>query len=261
MNSLDPSFDLIALADELKRARRHPDLEKAIRRAFDVASAYQDLSEAEMALNLLSRLTTESSKNDSINDSDLTTIAGGLTTTAIVHYARATDTKPIQRKKWFGIDKLNSTDKVMHKEIMALRDKEVAHYGTGRFVDGEINIIETLTLCPTNHTNPIEFLSSRANNKSKFTSQFLLLLVNVREIAMEAISNRSMELINVLNEVLPVDSDTANFLWSRPLTDARLLYARANEDTDFQDFAHGRVFSKPAIIAVPGLQKWDRKGL
>ena len=154
-------YDLSRLWAALQLDGSNPQLAGAIRQAVDVSSAHRDLEEALLAVRLLRRLTSVDDETP-IDDADLTTIVGSLLTSAIITYARATDTPPIDRRAWFGTSKLPKPLRPDHAEVMRLRDKEVAHFGRGQVVDGAPMLQETLVLRPFDKDHPIGHLSNRA---------------------------------------------------------------------------------------------------
>lgn len=112
-------YNLSELATVLSADGQHPDLVEAIERAAAVSSAHRDLREALLGLNLLRRL-THAGDETPLSDDDMTTIVGSLMTNAIILYARATDTKPIARRKWFGEGKLPTDVRAVHRELLSL---------------------------------------------------------------------------------------------------------------------------------------------
>jgi hypothetical protein len=218
---------------------------------MDVSSAHRDLDEALLAVRLLRRLTS-GSDGTAIADADLTTIVGSLMTTAIVLYARATDTAPIDRKPWFGVSKLPQPLRAVHREMMHLRNKEVAHFGKGQPVDGAPLLVEALVLRPFDREHPIGHLSSRAHNRAALAERAERLIARVLEIATRAVDERHTEAFRALSALAEVRDPVMAELRDLPLTEPRLL--AAEEWSQRQEAGPGtaRNYSRTAVVEVHG---------
>lgn len=217
-------FNLSQLLISLERDETHPELVEAIRRATDVSSAHRDLDEALLSLRLLRKL-TRADDETAVADDDMTTIVGSLMTAAIIYYARATDTSPIARRPWFGESKLPQKQRLVHRELMRLRDKEIAHFGKGHPVDGLPLFEEALVLRPFDRSHPIAYLSSRMHNRAALARRAEELVEVVVALAEAAASARHTELHNLLSALVKDSDHMMVRLREMPLTDPRLLAA------------------------------------
>ncbi|CAM3236649.1 hypothetical protein SPAN111604_12435 [Sphingomonas antarctica] len=242
-------YDLSALGVWLEEQGSRPDLVQAIRRAADVSSAHRDLDEALLALRLLRRLTSGSDETP-LDDADLTTIVGSLMTTAIILYARATDTPPIDRRPWFGISKLPQSLRDVHREVMRLRNKEVAHFGKGEPVDGAPLLAEAMVLRPFDKDHPIGHLSSRAHNRAALAKRAEKLVERVLEIATRSVSDRHTEVFTALTQLAQNHDPIMTHLRGLPLTEPRLLAAEAHSQEGVTSSNSARNFSRVAVVEI-----------
>jgi len=214
-------FDLTALMVHLECEGEHLELVDAIRRAADVSSAHKDLDEALMAIRLLRRLTS-AGDDTPIDDGDLTTIVGSLMTSAIILYARATDTKPIDRRPWFGIGKLAAELRPVHSELMRLRNKEIAHFGRGQPVDGEPLLVEALVFRPFDPIHPRAPLPRRAHTGAALARRADALVAGVLEMSLDAAGARQTGVFRILFELPRLKDPVIARLRDMPLVDAQL---------------------------------------
>jgi hypothetical protein len=190
----DFRYDLAAALPAIKQTNRHQELVDTIERTISTGSAHQDLSQAREALLLLRRLTKDEDFASRFGEGDVSTIAGGLFSRAVILYARATDTKPIDRRKWFGDGKLSAKERVTHKTAMLLRDRAIAHFGHGRdAIDGGL-VAEALVMRQVDHRVHIAFYSSRSENRATFARELLGLVERVLELAYDATQARYADL-------------------------------------------------------------------
>ncbi|MES2096769.1 MAG: hypothetical protein V4459_08395 [Pseudomonadota bacterium] len=242
-------YDLTALMASLDAQGEHPDLVEAIRRAADLSSAHRDLDEALEAIRLLRRLTS-GFDDTALDDSDLTTIVGSLMTSAIILYARSTDTTPIDRRQWFGEAKLPPSLRPVHRELMRLRNKEVAHFGKGQSVDGAPLLSEALVLRPFDSNYPIGHLSSRAHNRAALARRAEKLLEAVLELALAAVNERHTEVFALLRSLAEARDPVMALLRSMPLTDPRLVAAETSTQTAGARPGAARNFSRVAVVEI-----------
>lgn len=244
-----PVYDLSRLMRALEADGSHLELAAAIRRALDVSSAHRDLQEAELAVRLLRRLT--SGQDDTpLADADLTTIVGALLTNAIVLYARATDTAPIDRRPWFGVSKLPEPLRPVHAEVMRLRNKEVAHFGRGQVVDGAPMLDETIVLRPFDTVHPIGHLSSRAHNRAGLVRRAGRLIEAVLGLATDAVNRRHTEVFRAIAALAEAGDPVMVRLRSMPLVDERLLAVEAGTQVVPESPGHARGFSRVAVVEI-----------
>jgi hypothetical protein len=244
-----PVYDLSALMAELDAAGAQPDLVAAIRRANDVSSAHRDIDEALLAFRLLRRLTSSRDETP-LDDADLTTIVGSLMTSAIVLYARATETKPIGRRKWFGVEKLSPDLQAVHHELMHLRNKEVAHFGKGEIIDGAPLLAEALVLRPHSASHPIGYLTSRAQNRAELVRRAENLVTTVLALSIEAVNARYTEVHTILRTLAEMGDPTLRLLRAYTLADPRLLAAEAATQRDEEPSTEARTFRGVAIVEI-----------
>lgn len=124
------AINLISFAAELERLGIEPDLVVAIERAASAGSAHQDLCAARDAIVKLQTMLSVDSRTKSIDD-DRGVVGGALLAHAVILYSRSTDTKPIDRRKWFGTSKFTKQEIDWHKEVISYRDTVLAHFGRG----------------------------------------------------------------------------------------------------------------------------------
>lgn len=244
-----PVYDLTALMARLDDVGAQPELSAAIRRANDVSSAHRDIDEALLALRLLRRLTSVRDQTP-LEDADLTTIVGSLMTSAIVLYARATGTKPIGRRPWFGIERLSEELQPVHRELMHLRNKEVAHFGKGEIVDGSPLLAEALVLRPHSASHPIGYLTSRAHNRAELVRRAERLVAAVLALSIDAVNARYAEVHAILRKLAEARDPVLGWLRGLPLAEPRLLSAEASTQRDERPSTEARTFRGVAIVEV-----------
>lgn len=117
------AIDLTSALSDLEAAN-DTELVKAIRKYHAVASVLVDINEVKASLAEL--------KQAEAGSSNLSPhVAGALLVHAIVTYARASHSKPISRWMADATSAFNDDEKAMHRKIVALRDKCIAHFGFG----------------------------------------------------------------------------------------------------------------------------------
>lgn len=132
MSSRDPTFNLTALADRLFREKRLPQLAHAIQRARDLYSLATDLKHALESLDAIDAL------GDVASDDFRGVITqSALMNNALVLYARATKTTSKERRGFDLATRFSAKQKVVHQELCDLRDRAIAHFGSGGSYRGE----------------------------------------------------------------------------------------------------------------------------
>lgn len=243
------AFDLTALKLTLEAEQTHPDLVEAIQRAADVSSAHRDLHEALLSLRLLRRL-THAGDDTPIEDNDMTTIVGSLMTTAIILYARATDTTPIGRRRWFGIAKLPFKLRPVHREIMLLRDKEIAHFGKGQPIDGSALLEEALVFRSFDSNHPLGYLSSRMHNRATLARRAANLVETVLALSVTAVSERQTEVHRLLTTLAGAKDPVMARLSHMPLINPRLLAIEASTQRNSATRDSVGDFSGTAVVEI-----------
>lgn len=242
-------YNLSELATVLSADGQHPDLVEAIERAAAVSSAHRDLREALLGLNLLRRL-THAGDETPLSDDDMTTIVGSLMTNAIILYARATDTKPIARRKWFGEGKLPTDLRAVHRELMQLRDKEIAHFGKGEPVDGAPLLEEALVLRPSDRDHQLGFLSSRMHNRAALARRAEYLVEMVLALCEETVSKRHTDIHRLLSKLAEAKDPVMAKLGTMPLSNPRLLAAEASSQRNPAPCESVGNFSGTAVVEI-----------
>lgn len=218
------TYDLEGLALNLREAGKHSELTESIQRCADVGSAHQDIGQVIESLEALSVLTGANPEVE-LPSNLLGTVAGSLMVSAIIFYARATDTDPIkgERRKWFGDGKLDTNSRETHREVLALRNKQIAHFGRGIAVDGEAMIEETTVFRPGDPEHLIGFVAARAHNKAAFSSRFVALAITVRELAEQAASKAFIRTRAALITALAEDPSLTDLIKTYPVKNQRLI--------------------------------------
>jgi hypothetical protein len=214
-----PAYDLSALGKRLARERKHGELVAAIEKAASAASAFQDLAQAADNLRLLNRIVANDEWKAPFSNDEAGSIAGSLFDSSIILYARATDTAPVGRLRWFGADKLRENHKDVHKQVMWIRNKELAHFGSGALVDGTPMVTEALALVEFEDHAAVMFRASRTRNRDGFAQRFAGLVDVVSAMAREAGGRRMAEVIESWNKSVADDQSILALLASTPLPD------------------------------------------
>ncbi|QJU58379.1 hypothetical protein HL653_11885 [Sphingomonas sp. AP4-R1] len=201
----DFEYDLSAALPALRDRGGQQELITAIERALWVASAHQDLSDAGDALQLLGSL-TKSDGHGGLTGAERSTAVGCLFAQAIILYARATETKPIEREQWFGREKLKGDDRGLHAETMELRNHALAHFGkAAEMADGSL-VSEALVMRKASEGIGITFYSARAQNRAQFARRLIGLVEQVRSLAYDATQARYAALGTALAAASKVDA-------------------------------------------------------
>lgn len=218
-------IDLAALARSLERKREHPELVKKIKQTISVASAHQDLRMAKDALTELRALTGEGRKGD-VPAERRGTIGGALFAHAILLYTRATETKPIDRWKWFGRDMLTEGQRHWHKQIMDYRDKVLAHFGHGLAQSGGPEVRIALVMRePVRGDSTVEvaFLESRANTRASLSAKLDILLDVTIDLARRGFDTRLGEMHHELHTATQKNELLGSLAQAHPFDRASFL--------------------------------------
>jgi hypothetical protein len=248
-NISEIAFDLTKVADELSRSGKYKDLVIAFRRASSTASAYQDLQIATESLQLLRRLTIsdESSANFSIDETGV--LAGSLFNNAIILYARATETKPIGRQKWFGIEKVPTAHRLTHKTVMLIRNKELAHFGTGMPVDGTPMLEEALVMVDHGHTISIGFRANRSHNRGQFAADFSSLAEIITEVARQTTVTQIEVAQQILGPLVGRDISLNSLIQQYPLADD--LRSGAHSTAKLEPGVSSETYAQTIAVKIP----------
>lgn len=134
MTTDDSTFNLTAFADYLFLERQRLPLADKIRRARDLHSLTADL---EMALESLDALENLLTAQVETNDFNKAITQSALLNNALVLYVRATKTTSQERRGFDLNSRFSEEEKIVHKELIDLRDKAIAHFGSGGQYRGE----------------------------------------------------------------------------------------------------------------------------
>jgi hypothetical protein len=139
-----PTFNLTALSDRLFDEKRMLPLAGKIRHARDLASIHTDLIMAIESLDALDQLFSEPPSDDFSRQ--ITEFS--LLINAVLLYARATKTTSKERVQFDILAKLTDAEKIVHQELVDLRDEAIAHFGSGGSYLGMWHV-ETVILQPS----------------------------------------------------------------------------------------------------------------
>lgn len=130
----DSTFNLTALSERLLKERRLKPLAGKIRRAQELASLHADLM---MASECIDALDASLAATPGEDDMTRSITEASLLSNAVVLYARATKTKSKERNDCDLRGKFSPEQKIVHRELCDLRDKAIAHFGSGGSYVGE----------------------------------------------------------------------------------------------------------------------------
>jgi len=130
----DSTFNLTALADRLFAEGRLLALADKIRRARELHSLSADLAIALESLDALDTLLLAPTATD---DFEKIITESALLNNALVLYARATKTTSQERGGFDLRSRFSEEEGVAHKELYDLRDRAIAHFGSGGSYRGE----------------------------------------------------------------------------------------------------------------------------
>lgn len=128
----DNTFDLTALSQRLFTEDRLKPLAGMINRAQDLASMRADLEIALESLDTLAALFAAPQSDDL--STSVTEYA--LLSNAVLLYARATKTTSVERRSFDLSSRFSEQEKIMHQELVDLRDGAIAHFGSGGSYQG-----------------------------------------------------------------------------------------------------------------------------
>jgi hypothetical protein len=129
-----PTFNLSALADRLMRDRRMLPLANKIRRARDLHSLSTDLV---MALESLDALDVQLAVGTDPDSHQKLITESALLNNALLLYVRATKTESEERGGFDLRSRFSEEERLIHKELCDLRDRAIAHFGSGGTYQGE----------------------------------------------------------------------------------------------------------------------------
>ena len=128
----DNTFDLTALSQRLFTEDRLKPLAGMINRAQDLASMRTDLEIALESLDTLAAIFAAPQSDDL--STSVTEYA--LLSNAVLLYARATKTTSVERRSFDLSSRFSEQEKIVHQELVDLRDGAIAHFGSGGSYQG-----------------------------------------------------------------------------------------------------------------------------
>ena len=216
----EPIYDLQRLAKFLEAENRYPELTKAIRLAYTVASASTDLLRVKRNLELIIRLQTSGGMPPSLAADDGGNVIEALFVASVIVYSRATVTTPIARRSWWGPDKLPKDLRRTHDTVILLRDKEIAHFGKGSDVVGEPLLLEFLYFSPGDRS-PINFRANNWSTRPELIYEMVALVAHVRRDAEKRMRVQFESVAKNLAEVRALDSKIVSLVRNFVINDPR----------------------------------------
>lgn len=210
--------DLSAVASQLERANIHRKLAGIIRVAQTLGSAEQDLEDAAARLRHL--IDNYTDKPGPITP-EKAMVTGALFSHAVILYARATVTTPIERGRWWGIELIPPALHATHNDVMTLRNEAIAHFGTGAALPDGPLIREGVLRHVGNERVRYVFRSGRAQHQVGFDQRFL-------DLAMATIAELQPKATEAFDAI---DEELAHALESDPNL-RPILVACTREPTD-----------------------------
>lgn len=183
-------YDLSVLTRKLKHKGKYKKVCGLIDRMRSIGSCLADIRVARSAIQLLINEFVDVPEEETRQRDSDALLGGGLFTQAVIFYARATDTSSNSRRPSGISGKLPEDLVLMHKEVMALRNDAMAHFGDagdGWSSDATVMIIE-----PEHFS--LRTPSFRTNYRGDFSKRFLVLLDSAAELAGEIERERTSEL-------------------------------------------------------------------
>lgn len=200
----DLTFDLEQLAAHLKRDSLHEKLWKSIRRAHTVSSVATDLLKTSRSLSLIRRLQATGGMPDAFTNEEGGSLIEALFISSVIVYARATVSTPIDRQPWWSAKKLDPELRVIHDNVIRLRNKEFAHFGKGTQIGGEPLLKEVLYLAP-GRDSPVSFWSSSWATRPEFVFDMIRLVGAVHDEAREKMEASFRSVLAELKHILSSD--------------------------------------------------------
>lgn len=219
--------DMLAYAAYLESSTRHPKLLRLIRLAVSVASAAQDLDAAQAALQLLRDKSGVLLPRGERSDRQEAALLSALVTHAVILYARATETETTDRLRWFGRSSLPVEMRQHHIDVMAVRDRVIAHFGKGAGSPDGAAVFDAFVLNVEEggRTHHLSYHDNRAITNSRLLSKLQTLVDWAHEAVHVAFAARDRELNVELKRVATFDNGVARLFNDFPF-DAEAFYGR-----------------------------------
>ncbi len=203
--NMPDSYDLTALSERLFAEGRLQPLAGKIQRAQDLASLHADLIMASECLDALEVLMAQSAADDDFAK-NITGVS--LLSNAVILYARATKTESDERRGFDLRSRFSPEEKVVHQELCDLRDKAIAHFGSGGSYTGEWKV-ERVVLDVTDAADARVAVATRRKTVDKklagrARAQIEVARAFIRELSGEQINDVTEELNKVAAEDIEV---------------------------------------------------------
>lgn len=201
------SYDLTALSERLFAEGRLQSLAGKIQRAQDLASLHADLVMALECLDALDALLARPSAED---DFAKNITEASLLSNAVVLYARATKTTSEERRGFDLRDRFSAEQKVVHQELTDLRDKAIAHFGSGGSYMGEWKV-ERVVLDATDPQDVRVAVATRRKTVDRSLAERARQQIEVACALIRGLSELQINEVTVeLNKVATEDIDLIN---------------------------------------------------
>lgn len=202
----DSTFNLTALSDRLLKERRLKPLAGKIRRLQEIASMHADLMMARECLDAL-----DASLDGPFEDTDMHTsiIEASLLSNAVVLYARATKTTSDERRPHDLRAKFSPEEKIVHRELCDLRDKAIAHFGSGGSYSGEWKV-ELVILDITDEGGRVGVATRRKTVDKKLVRRARAQIEVARGLLARISAQKNKEVTDELNRLTEEDAGSIN---------------------------------------------------
>ncbi|WP_290937489.1 hypothetical protein [Hyphomonas sp.] len=192
------SFNLTALSDRLFAEKRLLSLAGKIRRAQHLGSMHADLVMAAESLDALEELYSQSPSDDFSRQ--ITEFA--LLSNALLLYARATKTTSKERGSFDLLSRFSADEKVVHQELVDLRDHAIAHFGSGGSYQG-LWQAETVILQTTDEGGRVGVPTRRATRDRQLAARARKQVETARALIFEITQQKNDDVTDELNSMTP----------------------------------------------------------
>lgn len=189
------------------------------------------------------------SRSDDVAKSD-GLISGSLLAHAVILYARATETEPIDRWRWFNRRLLSNDQRTWHDEVMRYRDKALAHFGLDPDLEDGPAIAHALVLRNVTAGRPpaISYVENRANTRGRFTDRLFSLVHHLVPLAHERFDKRIDEVWSAFRASVISDTNISEHI-KRSRFDIAILGAGPMplfDDEDSRELSQHYILHRPA---------------
>jgi hypothetical protein len=202
----DSTFNLTALSERLFAEKRLKPFAGKIKRAKELASMHADLM---MACECLDALDVSLAVPSASNDMSRSITEASLLSNAVVLYARATKAKSDERKDCDLRAKFSPDQKVVHRELCDLRDKAIAHFGSGGSYAGEWKV-ELVVLDVTDEGARVAVATRRKTVDKKLVQRARTQIETARALLSDLAKEKIDEVTEELKLLVEKDADLIN---------------------------------------------------